>query len=88
VFFYSWDDWVPQDRLRKLTDENQELAKNLKKEMDVLRNQNRPAPKSIAGKRRGDGSSRASEERGLAVSGKKRGRDFESERVSNMSRYV
>lgn len=70
--------------MRKLNDENQELAKNLKKEMDAVRNQNRPAPKSITGKRRGDGSTRGSEERGMAMSGKKRGRDFESERVSTL----
>ena len=31
---HSWDDWVPQDRLRKLNDENKELAANLKKEME------------------------------------------------------
>ena len=28
----SWDDWVPQDRLRKFNEENKELASNLKKE--------------------------------------------------------
>ena len=34
MHIYSWDDWVPQDRLRKLNDENKELAANLKKEME------------------------------------------------------
>ena len=33
----SWDDWVPQDRLRKFTEENRELANNLRKEMEALR---------------------------------------------------
>ena len=75
---------MPQDRLRKLTDENQELARNLKKEMDALRNQKSSSskPASIV-KRKGDSSTRGSEERGFAGPGKKRGRDFETERVSN-----
>jgi hypothetical protein len=77
-----WDDWVPQDRLRKFTEENQELARNLKREMDSLRNQNKPTARLSTGtKRKGDGSSRGSEERGLAPAGKKRGRDFETEKV-------
>ncbi|KAF2214604.1 hypothetical protein CERZMDRAFT_110225 [Cercospora zeae-maydis SCOH1-5] len=33
----TWDDWVPQERLRKFTDENKELAQNLKKDMDAQR---------------------------------------------------
>jgi len=33
----SWDDWVSQERIRKLTDENKELAANLRKDMDAQR---------------------------------------------------
>jgi hypothetical protein len=79
---FRWDDWVPQDRLKKFSDENQELAKSLKREMDALRNQNKPSVRTSLGtKRKGDGSARGSEERGLAPAGKKRGRDFETEKV-------
>lgn len=78
-----WDDWVPEDRLRKLTDENQELARSLKKEMDALAKQ-KATPKPISTNptvKRKDGSARGSEERGTGP-GKKRGRDFDTERVS------
>ncbi|KAG9804311.1 hypothetical protein KCU98_g22924, partial [Aureobasidium melanogenum] len=33
----TWDDWVPQDRLRKYNDENLELSKNLRQEMNAQR---------------------------------------------------
>ena len=51
---HRWDDWVPQDRLRKLNDENKELAANLKKEMeDSLRaNTNTKASASATSKRK------------------------------------
>lgn len=29
----SWDDWVPEDRLRKITPENRDLANTLRHEM-------------------------------------------------------
>ncbi|KAF2090358.1 MRG-domain-containing protein [Saccharata proteae CBS 121410] len=83
----TWDDWVPQDRLRKLTDENRELAANLKKEMEALRRgaTQKPTP-TAARKKAGDFSStRGSEGRETPVTatgsrGQKRGRDFEVER--------
>jgi mortality factor 4-like protein 1 len=78
----SWDHWVSQDRLKKWTEENQELAKSLKKEMESLRTPKPPAKASTNVKRRGDNSVRYSEERGAAAAGKKRGRDFEVEKVS------
>lgn len=66
----SWDDWVPQDRLRKLTDENKELASNLKKEMEAQRRAAKPPMSTVAsGKKRAFGSdlagssARGSEER-------------------------
>ncbi|KAF2839617.1 MRG-domain-containing protein [Patellaria atrata CBS 101060] len=92
----TWDDWVPQDRLRKLTDENKELARDLRKELEQLRNprQNSKALPVSNHKRRFDASSaRGSEERHSSVTagggprGQKRGRDFELEREENfMSR--
>lgn len=86
-----WDDWVPQDRLRKLTDENRELAQNLKRELDATR---RPPPKSAStSKRRAQGSDigsgRGSEERHSSLPaggrGTKRNRDYEIEKVGSFS---
>jgi hypothetical protein len=81
-----WDDWVPQERLRKFTDENKELASNLKKDMDAQR---RAASKPLtvqSSKKRVLGSDLASSARGSedrssvapqAPRGTKRGRDVE-----------
>lgn len=77
-----WDHWVSQDRLRKRTEENQELAKHLHKEMQQLRSQQKGGSKITSTlKKKGDASARDSEERGPAVAGKKRGRDFDTEKV-------
>jgi MRG len=81
--FSSWDDWVPQDRLRKLTDDNKELAANLRREIVQP-----VAPKSVAkptSKSRRGGSDRGSEERNSSIPagsrGTKRGRDNDIEKV-------
>ncbi|KAI9768617.1 MAG: Esa1p-associated factor [Geoglossum simile] len=90
----TWDDWVPPERLRRFTEENIELAAQLKREMEALR---RPTPKlpPHPNKKSGRGSgstggdynsARASEERHSSVQapsgprGQKRGRDFEIEK--------
>ena len=86
---------MPQDRLRKLTEENKELAQNLKKEMDLLRNREfkSKAPSSHKKKAAAGGSdfssTRGSEERhssmqpggggGGAARGQKRGRGYDVE---------
>lgn len=84
----SWDDWVPQDRLRKLTDDNRELAANLRRELTA--SAPKVVPKSAAKTRRGQGSEigsgRGSEERLSSVPaaggrGSKRARDNEIEKV-------
>ena len=79
----SWDDWVPQDRIRKDTEEHRELAANLKAENDKHHK-----PKiSTSAKKRAAGSdlssTRGSEERLTPAMGRgqKRGRDFEIEKV-------
>lgn len=84
-FASRWDDWVPQDRLRKFTDENRELATTLRREAEsAFRQRNaKPTPSS---KRRGGSdrsSARGSEERQMSVParGTKRGRDNEIEKV-------
>ncbi|EXJ85642.1 hypothetical protein A1O1_06008 [Capronia coronata CBS 617.96] len=85
----TWDDWVPQDRLRKLTDDNRELAANLRRELAA--SAPKVVPKSATKPRRGHGSEigsgRGSEERtssGPAVAtgrGSKRTRDNDIEKV-------
>lgn len=84
---------MPQDRLRKLNDENRELAKNLKKEMDHLRQRAAPKATNASSKKKAAGSdlssTRGSEERNSSVPatgrGQKRGRDFEIEKVGDVS---
>ena len=81
----SWDDWVPQDRIRKMNEDNKALAANLKFEMDKLL---RPKAVAATNKKKAAGSdlssNRGSEERHatpLAGRGQKRGRDYEIEKV-------
>ncbi|KAK5086435.1 Esa1p-associated factor [Lithohypha guttulata] len=82
----TWDDWVPQDRLRKNTEENRELAVNLKK---AAQEQNAPRsakPSAAAKGRKGQaseiGSGRGSEVRDSSVParGTKRARDNDIEK--------
>ncbi|KAI1611735.1 chromatin modification-related protein eaf3 [Exophiala viscosa] len=89
----TWDDWVPQDRLRKLTDENRELAANLKKELAAA-NAPKVAPKFTGKTRRGQGSEfgsgRGSEERTSSVPaaggrGSKRARDNDIEKEDSFN---
>ncbi|KAI9799261.1 MAG: Esa1p-associated factor [Piccolia ochrophora] len=88
----TWDDWVPQDRLRKFTEENRELASNLRKEVEEQMRAATGAKKNAAShKKKGAAggsdfsSARGSEERHSSVQaggprGQKRGRDFDIER--------
>jgi mortality factor 4-like protein 1 len=91
-FIHSWDDWVPQDRLRKLTDDNRELANNLKRDLvqtQPTRTSAKPAGSSRKGKGQGSdlGSGRGSEERHSSVPaggrGTKRGKDNDVEKVGS-----
>ena len=85
----SWDDWVPQDRLRKLTDDNKELAANLRRELTQQlqpKSAAKPAATSKSRKQGSElGSGRGSEERHSSVPaggrGTKRGRDNDIEKV-------
>ncbi|MCJ1372449.1 Esa1p-associated factor [Loxospora ochrophaea] len=87
----TWDDWVNQDRLRKFTDENKELAQNLKKDMDSQRQRAAPKGPPTSSRKKAAGSdlssTRGSEERHSSVPitgrGQKRGRDYEIEKVGN-----
>ena len=79
----SWDDWVPEDRLRKLSPENRELANNLRHEMLAAQRAARAQP--APAKKKAQGSARGSEERQTSVSaaprGQKRVRDNDLEKV-------
>lgn len=82
----SWDDWVSEDRLRKGTEENKELASNLRREVEESIKQK--SSKASAKKRAtSDRSSvRNSEERGNSVGrGLKRARDNDIEKVSRFT---
>jgi hypothetical protein len=87
----SWDDWVNQDRMRKNTEENRELQRNLKAEFDMA-NRKPTAAKSVTSSRKKAmgsdlSSGRGSEDRHSSVPaggrGTKRGRDNEIEKVSS-----
>jgi hypothetical protein len=89
----QWDDWVPQDRVRKFTEENKELAAQLHQQMKSL--QQRP-PKSATkrgGRANGSdfSSARGSEERHVAAQGgrgPRRNRDFDVETVSSKITFL
>jgi hypothetical protein len=94
----SWDDWVPQDRVRKFTPENKELAAQLHNQMKLLQQK---APKSVGkgpGKRGQNGSDFSSrndsEELGGSVAaapgrgGPRRNRDYDLEHVSNFLFFI
>ena len=88
--YASWDDWVPEDRLRKLNDENKALATHLRNQYIALQ---KPAKLSMsaATKKKTAGSdlssTRGSEERHASLPatgrGQKRGRDNDIEKASN-----
>ena len=95
---HSWDDWVSHDRLRKLTEENKELAAALKKELDAQRQQMAATSKKGAGAKKKSAAAaraasdissvRGSEEPHSAghsaagPRGQKRGRESDAEKVS------
>ncbi|KFY11276.1 hypothetical protein V492_04545 [Pseudogymnoascus sp. VKM F-4246] len=64
----TWDDWVPQDRVRKFTEENKQLAAQLHEQMKALQGKPAPSASKSAKKGRANGSdfssARGSEERG------------------------
>lgn len=81
----SWDDWVEEDRLRKLTPENRELANSLKHA--VLEQQRAARAQAQPTKKKQQTSTRGSEERQTPVQaaqprGQKRMRDQDLEKVS------
>ncbi|KAI9717071.1 MAG: hypothetical protein M1812_005006 [Candelaria pacifica] len=94
----TWDDWVPQDRLKKFTEENRQLSMNLKKEAEAQRPRHAPKAATTSSKKKAIGSdfssTRGSEDRHSSVQaptasrGQKRGRDLETEKVCKLARTV
>lgn len=86
--FNSWDDWVDSDRIRKLTEENKELARTLQREYVESTRKVTSATKTH-GKRKGapDDSSHASEERqnSLPASGRGKRQREDLEKVCPLS---
>lgn len=85
----SWDDWVPQDRVLKFSDENKDLARQLAQNTKSLQAGKTASKlsKKTAGRLGSElGSARGSEERAQAQTmsgrGPRRARDFELEQVS------
>ncbi|KAL8935976.1 MAG: hypothetical protein Q9216_005165, partial [Gyalolechia sp. 2 TL-2023] len=84
----TWDDWVENDRLRKLNDENREIAQALKRQ---YLESTQKTTKSTASKRKGLpsdlGSTRGSEERNASAPatgrGQKRGRNADLDEVGD-----
>lgn len=88
----TWDDWVPQDRIRKLNDENRELAAQLNQQARASM-QKKSGPAKKAGLKNGSdfSSARGSEERSGAaatMSGRGRKRDFDLENVSTQPGFL
>ena len=80
-----WDDWVEEDRLRKLTQENRELANSLRHA--VLEQQRAARAQAVPAKKKAQTSTRGSEERQTPAQaapprGQKRMRDQDLEKVS------
>ncbi|KAL1883069.1 hypothetical protein VTK73DRAFT_9995 [Phialemonium thermophilum] len=82
----SWDDWVPQDRVRKFTDENKELAAQLMSQYKNLQSGKAGKQPKKAGRAGGSdfSSTRGSEERNpgnttQASRGPRRQRDYDLE---------
>lgn len=84
----TWDDWVPQDRIRKFNDENRELASQLIQQARASQKSAKPAKKIVLKGGSDLSSARGSEERtggSAALSGRgpaRRARDYDLEHVS------
>lgn len=87
----TWDDWVPQDRIRKFNDENRELASQLVQQARASQKSTNPAKKIVLKGGSDFSSARGSEERtsgSAALSGRgpaRRARDYDMEHVSCLS---
>ena len=93
----SWDDWVPQDRVRKFTDENKDLESQLLAEFKMLQSGKTAKQQTKKMGRGANGSdmssARGSEERTAGTTtqsgrGPRRARDFDLEHVSRNAFFL
>ncbi|KAI2632191.1 MRG-domain-containing protein [Hypoxylon sp. NC1633] len=80
----SWDDWVSQDRIRKFTEDNKQLASQLQTEHKMRAQGSKGGKKGAKANGSEMSSARGSEERAAGASsfggrGPRRGRDYELE---------
>ncbi|KAI1471079.1 MRG-domain-containing protein [Daldinia caldariorum] len=79
----SWDDWVSQDRIRKFTEDNKQLASQLEAQARMRSSGSKGGKKGIKANGSEMSSARGSEERVAGSSsfgrGPRRGRDYELE---------
>ncbi|KAI1372261.1 MRG-domain-containing protein [Hypoxylon crocopeplum] len=80
----SWDDWVSQDRIRKFTDDNKQLASQLQAQARMRAQGPKGGKKGVKTNGSEMSSARGSEERAAGASsfggrGPRRGRDYELE---------
>lgn len=88
----SWDDWVSQDRMRKYTEENKQLATQLAAQARARTQGAKGGKKGARANGSEMSSARGSEERVAGSSsfggrGPRRGRDYELESVSTFVLY-
>ena len=83
---HSWDDWVLEDRLRKATEENRELAANLRREVETSTRRNAKTNKNKRALSDRD-SVRDSEERGSSVPGRGNKRAKGENDIEKVSRF-
>ncbi|KAI1802584.1 chromo domain-like protein [Daldinia bambusicola] len=79
----SWDDWVSQDRIRKFTEDNKQLASQLEAQARMRSSGSKGGKKGVKANGSEMSSARGSEERAAGSSsfgrGPRRGRDYELE---------
>ncbi|KAI1403509.1 MRG-domain-containing protein [Hypoxylon fuscum] len=80
----SWDDWVSQDRIRKFTEDNKQLASQLQLQARMRAQGSKGGKKGVKANGSEMSSARGSEERAAGSSsfggrGPRRGRDYELE---------
>ncbi|KAL7624163.1 Esa1p-associated factor [Parahypoxylon ruwenzoriense] len=85
----SWDDWVSQDRIRKFTEDNKQLANQLQAQARMRTQGPKGGKKGTKTNGSEMSSARGSEERAAGASsfggrGPRRGRDYELESLHNL----
>ncbi|EFR03890.1 hypothetical protein MGYG_06888 [Nannizzia gypsea CBS 118893] len=77
---HTWDDWVFQDRLRKATEDNKELAATLRREAEAASRKKSKKKKAAAASDPGSNIGSDDRQSSIPARGTKRGRDTEIEK--------